>query len=1110
MNPREPERPLRHTLRSLHSAHGRALALRVALRAAAFTAIVLTVAVAAGAWPEGEAVAWVRLGLVMTAVVAALAWAIRRWSGLAPRFDAWLETLEQHFPVVRSWLRNALELEAHPDPNTSAELAHAVADETVRRTRALPIATTRPRIEPKHPVLTLAGCLAAIIVGALVLPQPVLRSWRTLWNPTLAAPPLRLEVEPGSVRVSPGAALAVRARVWGSTRRPDLIRPHEGAVTAVREESGPGGGQVWRFDLVQLTRDQTYRVRVGAVSSPEYRIALAGEPTPVSFEVEYQAPAYARLPSQRGAATRGDLSALRGTRARVTVTFDRDLTELTARVGHGAKAQWTASTPRRWQGDVAIMADGEYELHAVAASGEASYRYRMTPLPDAPPVLAVQVPSSDIDLPAGQQIAIELLGQDDLGLSQLRLQHRKDSDAPWTDVPMSHFPAQPREAFVRTTWDASSLALLPGQSASFRFVLEDNNVLSGPGRAVSPAFEVRFPSMADLYDQIDKKQEAVSNSLEKAAQQAREIQKSLDKLSRQPQRATPESTPAFERSEELKTTLERQQDLTKKLDQASEQLQQTLEQATERQAFHEDLQKKLQEMSELMKQIQSDEFREALKRMQEALEKMDRRELEQNLPEWRAQNKDMLQQLERTIDLLKQLRNEEQLHALANRAEELKDRQDALNREHEGARDPKDSKDGKSDEQHAQQLADKQSQAAQESEKLAEDARQLAKQEETPQDQKALGESADQLESETSPAQREASQSARGQQKPRAAQMGKKASESLDQVAKNFENMAKQSEQRRQGADLAAIRRAGQDLVSLQRASEQNMDSGSPTTERADLQTDLAEGVARVADSLYVLARTQPFISPKLGQALGRAMQSLQSSGRDLSTGNRARGEDAGRTGSTSLNEAILELRQTESQMCQSPGQTQGGSQRGSAGEQMGELGKRQGQLNRETQSLAQRLSEQLRLSASDQAQMRKLSEQQRAIREQLEQIQRDDEAKRQLLGRLDQAQREMKEVEETLERGSTDGDLQGKQQRILSRLLDAQRSVNRRDFDPERESRTGQDVTRASAPDLSPDLLRESDRLRLDLLKAEADRYPAQYRAYIEAYLKALNAQPR
>jgi len=39
---------------------------------------------------------------------------------------------------------------------------------------------------------------------------------------------------------------------------------------------------------------------------------------------------------------------------------------------------------------------------------------------------------------------------------------------------------------------------------------------------------------------------------------------------------------------------------------------------------------------------------------------------------------------------------------------------------------------------------------------------------------------------------------------------------------------------------------------------------------------------------------------------------------------------------------------------------------------------------------------------------------------------------------------------------------------------------------------------------------MRENDRLRLDLLKAEADRYPAQYRAFIEAYLRSLNGSQR
>jgi hypothetical protein len=152
-----------------------------------------------------------------------------------------------------------------------------------------------------------------------------------------------------------------------------------------------------------------------------------------------------------------------------------------------------------------------------------------------------------------------------------------------------------------------------------------------------------------------------------------------------------------------------------------------------------------------------------------------------------------------------------------------------------------------------------------------------------------------------------------------------------------------------------------------------------------------------------------------------------------------------------------------------------------------------------------------MRLSAGDEAEMRRLSEEQRRIREQLEQIQQDEQARHQLLGRLDDTGREMKQVEEALRDGSTDGDrIEQQQQHILSRLLDAQRSLNRQDFDPERESRPGEDVARGSPAELPAELMRETDRLRLDLLKADADRYPAQYRAFIESYLRSLNGTRR
>jgi chromosome segregation ATPase len=196
--------------------------------------------------------------------------------------------------------------------------------------------------------------------------------------------------------------------------------------------------------------------------------------------------------------------------------------------------------------------------------------------------------------------------------------------------------------------------------------------------------------------------------------------------------------------------------------------------------------------------------------------------------------------------------------------------------------------------------------------------------------------------------------------------------------------------------------------------------------------------------------------------------------------------------------------------MCNKPGPGKGKRSLSSA-QGIGQLGERQSEVNQQTRTVTQRLTEQMRLSSSDREQMRKLAEEQARIRAELEEIKRSEEAKQELLGRLDQTQKEMKEVEEILKSGGAAGDeLEEKQTRILSRLLDAQRSVNRRDYDPQRESRPGEDVSRASPAELPAELLRQSDRFRQDLLKSELDRYPAQYRAFVEAYLRQLNGSRR
>ncbi|MEO5617650.1 MAG: hypothetical protein ABIS67_07745 [Candidatus Eisenbacteria bacterium] len=1108
MSTRATHRPLHHRLASLHSEHALRRVLRVALRAAAALIVAATVAVLAGLLlPVSPATARARALLLALAAGLAAWWAIGRVRRTSLSLEGFQEQIEAAFPALRSWLRNALDFEARPPQGTSVELAQALRDEAARRFAETPVAALRPRLSPRKPALVAAGSLAVLTLAALLQPTGTSLAWRTLWQPDLAAPPVRIAVEPGSVKVTPGASLVVRARVWGSDRAPRLVRDRRVSELAAEPEGqSPDGARLWRFELAQLTRPSSYRVRAMSAQSPEYAITLAGEPQPVGFEIEMHSPAYARLPVQRGAAARGDLEALRGARAVVEVTFDRDLVSLESRIVNGTPLEFREVTPRRWRGEVPVRSAGEYQLAATAPSGKATVRYPIRPLDDAPPLITVRVPEHDLELPAGQQIPLEVLAQDDLGLTELRLQFRKDAEGAWTNVPLARFAGEPREGQVASRWDASQLGLLPGEQASFRFALYDNNRVNGPGVALSPVFELRFPSLGELYRNLDETQAGVQQALEKVAEQTRELQKNLERMERQAPRANATSTPAFERSQEMKSALERQQDISKQMNQAVGELKQSLEQAVERDAFREELQRKLQEMAELMRQIESPEFRETMRKMQEALERMDRRAMEQHLPELREQNKEMLANLERTIELLKNLRQEEQLEALAKRAEDLAKRQDALNQQHKAP----ESREAKQAQAERKDRSERQQGAAKETEQLAQDTREMGKELASPQEKQQSGEAAEELEKNAEPQQEEAAQQAGDNKPSQASQSGQKASESLRAAAQKMQKMVQQRQQQRESVDLAAVRRAAQDLLSIQREAERNMSSSVPLANRADRQSDLSDGTARVADSLASLSERTPFISPQLHEALGHAIENLGQSGRDMDSGNRQRGEEMGVAGSTALNQAVLELRKAENSMCPKPGPSQGNQN--SMPQRMGKMGEEQSRLNQETQGISRRLSQQMETTLGDRQEMERIGREQQRLRQQLEQMGREqtrpDEPK--LLGRLDQVQREMKEVEEQLRQGVTSGELEEKQNRILSRLLDAQRSVNRRDFDPQREARAGEEVIRSSPGALPEGMLRENDRLRLDLLKAEGDRYPAQYRGLIESYLRSLNGQRR
>lgn len=149
-------------------------------------------------------------------------------------------------------------------------------------------------------------------------------------------------------------------------------------------------------------------------------------------------------------------------------------------------------------------------------------------------------------------------------------------------------------------------------------------------------------------------------------------------------------------------------------------------------------------------------------------------------------------------------------------------------------------------------------------------------------------------------------------------------------------------------------------------------------------------------------------------------------------------------------------------------------------------------------------------MSQQERQQLQRLMTQQQAVQKSLkelsEEAKRSDEGRR-LLGDLDRVAEEMQEVVRDMQQDNINPNTVQKQERILSRMLDASRSMRERDWEKRRRSRTGEDVARRSPGEIDPNLLDPRDGIRSDLRRAVNEGYARDYENLIRKYFEALES---
>jgi hypothetical protein len=1095
------------------------------------------------------AVTVVLIGLALILSVIAQMWVLPVWfklsllsiAGLATAWLVYRQVIRKLFQGTVDSMALALEA-AHPDlkgrliaavqfsrmrlpEGYSAELVQAVETQIIGESSRIDFG----RVVTLHPLLragrdfAIAGLVAVLLLA--VAPGFFGYAFEVYSNPTTRiAPPVgyNLMSFPGStewvkyrdITVGgvllgerfPEKAILQYRLAGGSWQKSEYnVKALPLSVTAAGDSASFG------MTFRQAERSFDYFVEAGDLRTDVNHVDVVDRPRITGIGLSIFYPDYTGLPPATIDENNGSFSAVVG--SRVNMKIETNLPVKTAELVYedGSRQPMTVDA-RSAETSLRVDKSVGYHIELLDHLGEKNpdpIEYYVTAVPDQYPTVDVIRPGFDANLNDDMVLPLKVRIFDDYGFTSLVMKYTQVSGGRTSEenVAVLHFSDRIKtEGDIDFNWAMDALGMFPGDYVTYYFEVADNDNVTGPKIGKSRRYIARLPSLEEIVAETEKESTQRIDNVENLIKSGKELSRRLKDASRKLESQVNTSQSAdWQQQKELEAITEQNQQLTDQVNKLAEQMDKSLQKMEENSVMSREIVEKLREIQKLFEEVATPEMREAQQKMQEMLKNMDSEQLQQAMKDFQLSQDELLQRLERTLALLKKMQVQAKMEAMVRQAEELLRKQDKVNEKADSASKemmPELSRSEKENQDALQSLKD-------ETPKLR-DLMKEAQLEQSAEAQK-FAEAVEKTDADQNMS--EMTQALQNQEKPRASSAGKKSSSKLLQMLDQMRQMQMAMNQNDDEEIKKRVRRAIDHASSLSQDQEQqirevqDMASGSAAVrDEAEKQNDLVQTSAGLYRTIAELGKVSPFIAAELQGLVHSAIQNMEMATSELSDKNAAGGVQYQIQAMSSLNRTATRLMESMDEMSQ----CQNGSNCNKGMAKMESLCNRQNQLNQASQGMCNKPGGGGRPSEGPQGEelrqgLQRLAGEQGAIRKSLEQLDQEFGGSRQVLGRLDDIAKEMKEIEEQLQSGTVGPETSERQLRVFSRMLEASRSLQRKDFTEQRQATTATEqpilIPRDLPAGLLDDRMEVEDRLRRFL----GEDYPPQYEEQIKAYFRAL-----
>ena len=660
------------------------------------------------------------LSLAAYGLAAAVAW-ITSWRylfGARGQRDL-ARLLERAEPSLHEDMLSAVELaeDDHPEFDSEA-FRQRLQDNTALKAGSLNIARLLPakRLGRWFGVvaLVLAGLVSLFFVPGFHFPQLLARAALPFFNLARPSDTIIMLVEPDPAdRIVPfHETVSLVVELDGRLPRRVLLDTVDATGSRARVELIRERGNRFLGSIHVGQESIRYRLQAGGAITRYHQLDARPRPSVVRFDKTYLYPEYTGLEPRQIEEDHGDLSALEGTTAKLSLQLNQPISsgELILDPVQRENAPLTielgASDGDAIEVDIPIeRAHDSYQVQLVAResgfTNDQSPSWRIEALPDLPPAVQWIDPTvTQLEVRPSDQFNALGRATDDVALTQVFQEYRV-SGGEWVRVPL--LETEGREAQVPLEWYLRPLNLSKGDIVLTKLVAVDALGLEGE------SLPLRLVVMEDLQDpdkrEFAEVQTRLDAQLQELVRDSRELREAAERA-HQALRNEPE-----ERNAEQQQNLMQAQDAAAAVEERFADVRQALRDAME-QAPGRVEQQELRAVGERLAEMQAQQ----LQRAEQALNREQPANLHHNADQAREESRDLAARAERLQNQFAQIASEDNAVLAQDTLERLQSLQQEVA---EAAREGRDA------EELAARLQDQQQAALEQARQAVEDLRAL-------------------------------------------------------------------------------------------------------------------------------------------------------------------------------------------------------------------------------------------------------------------------------------------------------------------------------------------------------------------------------------------------